>query len=74
MFIDFNKLPHALMLLQDRTYPEMLDKKKVQNVCNNLNYRKRMADYAGRASVALHTQLFFATRKQVEQGYVLFVR
>ena len=60
--------------LKDRTYPEMLDKKKVQNVCNNLNYRKRMADYAGRASVALHTQLFFATRKQVEQGYVLFVR
>ena len=33
-----------------------------------------MADYAGRASVALHTQLFFATRKQIEQGYVLFVR
>merc|ERR1712142_1326502 len=64
----------AALIRADRTYPEMLDKKKVKNVCNNLNYRKRMADYAGRASVALHTQLFFAKRKQVEQGYVLFVR
>jgi len=29
----------------------------VQKVCENLNYRHRMAQYAGRASVALHTQV-----------------
>ena len=28
-----------------------------QNLCNNLNYRHRMAQYAGRASVGLHTQV-----------------
>lgn len=64
----------AALIRADKTYPDMIDKQKVQNVCNNLNYRKRMADYAGRASVSLHTQLFFANRKQIEQGYVLFVR
>jgi hypothetical protein len=26
-------------------------------VCKNLNYRNRMAQYAGRASVALHTHV-----------------
>ena len=41
----------------DETYPELLDKLQVQSICNNLNYRKRMADYAGRASVALNTHV-----------------
>lgn len=58
----------------DSTYPELLDKKKTSNLCNNLNYRNRMAQYAGRASVALNTHLFFRGRTQVEPGYILFVR
>jgi len=29
----------------------------MQKVCENLNFRHRMAQYAGRASVALHTQV-----------------
>ncbi|KAK7114496.1 exosome complex exonuclease RRP44-like [Littorina saxatilis] len=58
----------------DATYPELLDKQKTQMVCNNLNYRHKMAQYAGRASVNLHTQLFFKERVQDEEGYVLFVR
>ena len=33
-----------------------------------------MAQYASRASVGLHTQLFFKTRNLLEQGYVLTVR
>jgi len=33
-----------------------------------------MAQYAGRASVALHTQIFFKNRVLDEQGYVLYVR
>ena len=32
-----------------------------QSVCNNLNFRHRMAQYAGRASVGLHTQVRAAT-------------
>ena len=41
----------------DASYPELLDKKKTQALCFNLNYRHRMAQYAGRASVSLHTQV-----------------
>ena len=58
----------------DSTYPELLDKKVNSNLCNNLNYRNRMAQYAGRASVALHTHLFFRKRSEDEQAYILFIR
>lgn len=58
----------------DSTYPELLDKKNTSNLCNNLNYRNRMAQYAGRASVALNTHLFFRGRTQEEDGYILFVK
>lgn len=58
----------------DSTYAELLDKRRTSALCNNLNYRNRMAQYAGRASVALNTHLFFSGRTQEEAGYVLFVR
>uniref|UniRef100_A0A182Q2N5 Protein DIS3 homolog n=1 Tax=Anopheles farauti TaxID=69004 RepID=A0A182Q2N5_9DIPT len=58
----------------DSTFPELLDKKINSNLCNNLNYRNRMAQYAGRASVALHTHLFFRNRSEDEQAYILFIR
>lgn len=35
----------------DSTYSDLLDKRKSAHLCNNLNYRNRMAQYAGRASV-----------------------
>ena len=47
----------ALAVGADISYPELLDKKKSQALCFNLNYRHRMAQYAGRASVSLHTQV-----------------
>lgn len=52
----------------DSTYPELLDKRTTSALCNNLNYRNRMAQYAGRASVALNTHLFFKGRTQEEEG------
>ncbi|XP_064610549.1 exosome complex exonuclease RRP44-like [Liolophura sinensis] len=64
----------AVAIGADSTYPELLDKRKSQSLCNNLNYRHKMAQYAGRSSVNLHTHLFFKTRKVDEEGYVLFVR
>ncbi|KAL8570447.1 exosome catalytic subunit dis3 [Nucella lapillus] len=64
----------AAAINADVSYPELMDKQKTQLVCNNLNYRHKMAQYAGRASVNLHTQLFFKNRVQDEEGYVLFVR
>uniref|UniRef100_S4RPB2 DIS3 exosome endoribonuclease and 3'-5' exoribonuclease n=2 Tax=Petromyzon marinus TaxID=7757 RepID=S4RPB2_PETMA len=48
---------------------------KQQQLCNNLNYRHKMAQYAQRSSVAFHTQLFFKSKGVVsEEGFVLFVR
>ncbi|XP_074649854.1 exosome complex exonuclease RRP44-like [Tubulanus polymorphus] len=64
----------AVAIGADASYPELLDKRKTQQICNNLNYRHKMAQYAGRASVGLHTQLFFKLRVQDEEAYVLFVR
>ncbi|XP_046384891.1 exosome complex exonuclease RRP44 [Ischnura elegans] len=58
----------------DVAHPDILDKRKSHNLCHNLNYRNRMAQYAGRASVALHTHLFFRERVQDEEGHILFVR
>ena len=54
----------------DSTYPELLDKKKTQEIANNINYRHRMAQYASRASVNLHTHIFFRNKKTEEDGYV----
>lgn len=52
----------------DNIYPQLLDKHANSLLCNNLNYRNRMAQYAGRASVALNTHLFFKNRTDDEYG------
>ncbi len=64
----------AAAIQADVTYPELLDKQKLQEQCNNMNYRHKMAQYAGRASVNLHTQLFFRNKKVDEEAYILYVR
>ncbi|EDW83411.1 uncharacterized protein Dwil_GK22331 [Drosophila willistoni] len=58
----------------DSTYAQLLERKSNEELCNNLNYRHKMAQYAGRASVALNTHLFFRGKEEDEEGYVLFVR
>nr|XP_003705753.1 PREDICTED: exosome complex exonuclease RRP44 [Megachile rotundata] len=64
----------AVCIGADATYPNLLDKKKNHSLCHHLNYRNKMAQYAGRASVALNTHLFFREKIQDEEGYILFVR
>ncbi|MED6242506.1 exosome catalytic subunit dis3, partial [Ataeniobius toweri] len=65
----------AVAIGADSTYPDLMDKHKQSALCNNLNYRHKMSQYAQRASVAFHTQLFFKTRGILnEEGFVLFVR
>ncbi|XP_076762263.1 exosome complex exonuclease RRP44-like protein Dis3 [Xylocopa sonorina] len=64
----------AVCIGVDATYPDLLDKKKNHELCHNMNYRNRMAQYAARASVALNTHLFFRQKIQDEEGYILFVR
>ncbi|KAM8705694.1 hypothetical protein ACLKA7_010057 [Drosophila subpalustris] len=58
----------------DSTYAQLLERKSNEEICNNLNYRHKMAQYAGRASVALNTHLFFRGKEEDEEGYILFVR
>lgn len=58
----------------DSTYSSLLDKRAAHELSHNLNYRNRMAQYAGRSSVALHTHLFFRGRVEDEEGYVLYVK
>ncbi|KRT80779.1 hypothetical protein AMK59_5521 [Oryctes borbonicus] len=70
-------LVHRLLAISchaDATYPDLMDKKKTAELCHNMNYRHRMAQYAGRASVALNTHLFFKGKIQDEKGYILYVR
>ncbi|XP_046644845.1 exosome complex exonuclease RRP44-like [Daphnia pulicaria] len=70
-------LVHRLLAVAvgaDVTYTELLNRKCAQQLCNNLNYRHKMSQYAQRSSVALHTHLFFRHRVQDEDAYVLFVR
>lgn len=65
----------AVAIGADSTYPDLMDKHKQSALCNNLNYRHKMAQYAQRSSVAFHTQLFFKSRGVMnEEGFVLFVR
>ncbi|EMP36805.1 Exosome complex exonuclease RRP44 [Chelonia mydas] len=47
----------AVAIQADSTYPELTDKHKLADLCKNLNYRHKMAQYAQRASVAFHTQV-----------------
>uniref|UniRef100_A0A8C1A7Q5 Exosome complex exonuclease RRP44 n=1 Tax=Cyprinus carpio carpio TaxID=630221 RepID=A0A8C1A7Q5_CYPCA len=65
----------AVAINADSTYPDLMDKHKQTALCNNLNYRHKMAQYAQRASVAFHTQLFFKNKGIInEEGFILFVR
>lgn len=58
----------------DNTTSSLLNKQEVQLICENLNFRHRMAQYAQRASVALHTQLFFKGKIVNEEGFVISVK
>ena len=48
----------------------LFDRVKMTEVCENLNYRHRMAQQAGRSSVELFTNLFFRGKEVIEDGYV----
>uniref|UniRef100_A0A6I8R570 Exosome complex exonuclease RRP44 n=2 Tax=Xenopus tropicalis TaxID=8364 RepID=A0A6I8R570_XENTR len=65
----------AVAVGADSTYPDLTDKHKIADICKNINFRHKMAQYSQRASVAFHTQLFFKNRGIVnEEGFILFVR
>eukprot|EP00897_Mesotaenium_endlicherianum_P007577 jgi/Mesen1/6848/ME000351S05966 len=53
---------------------QMKDKSALNAVTDNLNYRHRNAQMAGRASVELHTLIFFRTRPTDAEARVVMVR
>jgi len=64
----------AVAIQKDSTYQELLEKEKTQKLCNHLNHRHKNAQYAARASVNLHTHLFFKSKALIEDAFVLFVK
>ncbi|XP_044540905.1 exosome complex exonuclease RRP44-like [Gracilinanus agilis] len=65
----------AVAIGADSTYPDLTNKHKLADLCKNLNFRHKMAQYAQRASVTFHTKLFFKNKGIVnEEAYILFVR
>uniref|UniRef100_A0A5S6R1P7 RNB domain-containing protein n=1 Tax=Trichuris muris TaxID=70415 RepID=A0A5S6R1P7_TRIMR len=69
-----HRLLAAVINPELRTAAGVPDKLQVEELCENLNHRHRMAQYAGRASVLLNTHLFFKARVEDAAGYVLFLR
>ena len=52
----------------------LLDARQLPALCRDLNYRHKHAQHAGRASIELHTVLFFRTRPQRAEARVLKVQ
>lgn len=51
------------------------DSNRIQLMCDQINYRHRMAQLASRASARLHTVLYIKSKRElVEEAYVFFVR
>jgi len=68
---------HRLLGVACGAYPsssDLFNMPAVQKNCEHMNYRHKMAQYAGRASVHLHTQIFFRNRICDEEGYIIMVR
>ncbi|KAL0882243.1 hypothetical protein ABMA27_000778 [Loxostege sticticalis] len=64
----------AACIGEDVTHASLLDTKQADSICDNLNYRHRQAQYAGRASVALNTHILFKNRVEIEAAVVLSVK
>lgn len=64
----------AVAIQADVTYADLLNKDTAQRLCNHLNQRHKNAQYAARASINLHTHLFFKNKDAVEEAFVLFVK
>ncbi|VDN53911.1 unnamed protein product [Dracunculus medinensis] len=58
----------------DITVPSMLKGDIVSKIANNLNYRHKQAQYAGRASLLLNTLLYFKDRVENHEAFVMGIR
>ncbi|ETN71598.1 RNB-like protein [Necator americanus] len=58
----------------DDVYAGLLSQAKVQKISQNINYRHKNAQYAGRASVQLNVLTYFQGREELCEGFVMGVR
>ncbi|CAI5449786.1 unnamed protein product [Caenorhabditis angaria] len=52
----------------------LLNQSKCTKICQNINYRHKQAQYAGRASVQLNVVRYFKGKVEICQGFVMGVR
>ena len=64
----------AAVIRWEAVAADSLDAKAMGELVDNLNLRHTMAQHAGRASVGLHTLIFFKGRDEEEDAYVIKVR
>lgn len=68
-----HRLLHACVEADLAYGHELTDMTKMKELCDNLNFRNRMAQQASRSSVELFTSLYFKNKVEVEEGRVLRV-
>ena len=63
----------AAVIRWEAVAADSLDATAMGELVDNLNLRHTMAQHAGRASVGLHTLIFFKHRDEEEDAYVIKV-
>jgi len=64
----------AAAIGQGETNASLMDKKKIKQTCDHINKKNRAAQYASRASVKLHTLLFFRGKTITKQAFIINVK
>lgn len=63
----------AVIIEAERTYPELLDPKKLADLSQHINYRHKMAQYAGRGSSEVTAIASLKGKVSEFDSYVLFL-
>ncbi|XP_042873183.1 exosome complex exonuclease RRP44-like [Penaeus japonicus] len=63
----------AVIIEADRTYPELLESKKLAEMSQHINYRHKMAQYAGRESSVITAISSLKGKVSEFDSYVLFL-
>lgn len=74
-FVDVvvHRLLHACINSDANFDGDLIDTNNMKELCDNLNFRNRMAQQAGRSSVELFTSMFFRNKVEIEEGRILRV-
>ncbi|ROT80486.1 putative exosome complex exonuclease RRP44 [Penaeus vannamei] len=63
----------AVIIEADKTYPELLESKKLAELSQHINYRHKMAQYAGRESSVITAIASLKGKVSEFESYVLFL-